>query len=231
MAEAQPDKNLPSPDRTAPWLALALGLALVLLLGMGINLLRQHLPGAGADVAGTAPEVQVELDQLRERTESLERELQIEQEAHRLAQQELQHIQAHSANMEQELARLRPLVNAEAKRALRIEEFKLLAGTQEHQFKYKLKVVRADNGPGFMTGIARVSVHGTQGPTPRRFSLRELSPEHVEEHPLKFQKFQDLEGRLTLPEGFVPDSLTLELRPAAKGAAPLTELFDWVVGG
>jgi hypothetical protein len=227
---------------------MGLGLA-VLLVGILAWWYRPFLraPGgpepASAQVPAGAPanvELQrnltaalAETERLRGQLEVLERSGQIEREAHRLAQQALLEQQTQTRAMEEELGRLRPLAKAKAepKGPVHIADFKLTATDQERQFNYQLRVVQSVPNPAALTGGLRISVQGAFGATRKRLTLRDLTPERIDEQPLRFRQAQTLDGRLRLPPGFVPDGVILELRLDTKGIPPLTESFDWVAGG
>jgi hypothetical protein len=47
----------------------------------------------------------------------------------------------------------------------------------------------------------------------------------------RFLYFENLEQELVLPTGFQPERVLVEVRPAERGAAPVTRTLLWAVDG
>lgn len=171
-----------------------------------------------------------ERDGLRQELTALESSSQIDREASRLAQMELKKFQEERQELEKDLEFLRNLVEAEGKGALRIKEFKLAATDKEGEYNYLFTVTQMKEDFGTSKGQVDIRVGGTLEGTAKSLTLAELTDKKTENHKIRFRHFQNIQGQLQLPEGFVPDSLIIEVVPETKGLPPLRESFDWVVG-
>ncbi len=67
-------------------------------------------------------------------------------------------------------------------------------------------------------------------PGPRSASaLAELSPDVKRRLNYRFKYFQDLEGTLLLPEGFVPSAVVVEMVPRGHSHPRPSRTFPWTV--
>lgn len=175
--------------------------------------------------------LKVERDTFRQQLAAHERASQIDQEASRLAQLELKKYQDENQELEKDLEFLRNLVEHDAEGALRIKEFKLAPGDTSRDYSYRFTVSQAKPDFGLSTGRVLVSVEGSLDGIAKTLELAELTDAKTNTHAMKFRHFQNIQGKISLPEGFSPGSLVVEVRPDSKKLAPLRESFDWVVGG
>ncbi len=176
-------------------------------------------------------ELEQERDQLRQQLTALERSGQIDREATRMAQLELTALQAERQELEQEVEFLRNLVEEDATGALRIKDFKLSATDEGRVFGYAFTVSQTKEDFGWTKGEVLLQVVGTDESGARTLGLKEMSTDEPDGHKIKFRHFQNIKGTIRLPEGFNPDSVAVEVKPAVKKLPPISESFDWVVEG
>lgn len=178
-------------------------------------------------------ELEGERDGLSSRVAALERASQIDREATRMAQLDLKNAQDEVEELEKEVEFLRNLVEDGATGALRIKDFKLSPTEHERTFSYRMTVTQIKEDFGWTRGAVGLKINGMLEGQAKVLDMQDLS-EGVDEfkpHKIKFRHFQHLKGTLVLPEGFSPDNVTVEVKPSVKKLAPLSEAYDWVVGG
>jgi hypothetical protein len=175
----------------------------------------------------TVAALEAERDSLRQLAASLERSAQIDRAATRLAQTELMKLQAQKQELAREAAFLRSLVEENANGVLRIRNFKLQAGAQQHEFSFRFTVVQMRDDFGVSKGAIEISVAGLQGDEMRVLGLAELMDGGKDSLKMRFRHFQDIQGAVVLPDGFLPDSLTVNIKPDSDRLAPLREVFEW----
>ena len=60
-----------------------------------------------------------------------------------------------------------------------------------------------------------------------QLSLKEVSGGALDKLKLRFKYFQNNEGEIVFPEGFLPSRVLVEVVPSGKGATRLKKTFDW----
>ena len=76
-------------------------------------------------------------------------------------------------------------------------------------------------------GRILLSAEGLQDGASRTLTLSEMSDGKEQSIKMRFRYFQNVEGGVKLPEGFVPATLTIEVKPDNGKMAPVTETYDW----
>jgi len=176
-------------------------------------------------------ELEQERDALRQQLAALERSSQIDREATRMAQMELVKLQEQRQELEKEVGFLRNLVEEESTGALRIRDFKLASSDKEGEYGYRFTVSQSKEDFGWTKGDVLLKIVGSDESGAKTLGLAQLSTEKEQAHKIKFRHFQNIKGIVRLPEGFTPDSVTVEVRPTVKKLAPISASFDWVVEG
>ena len=82
--------------------------------------------------------------------------------------------------------------------------------------------------PSLVFVKVQVIVHGMDGDRPARHSVGELIGKPRAQLPFSFRYFQTIEQDVTLPEGFQPFEVEVQVR-SAKLKFPMQERFPWKV--
>jgi hypothetical protein len=136
------------------------------------------------------------------------------------------------AQLEQEIVYYRQVVSKETEdTGLIISQLDLGATQENNRYRYKLVMRQQDaDGDSFLVGHVKVNLIGTDGDEQRILALRDLSAEQDRlDIRLKFKYFQNIEGELVLPDGFIPERLQIaavSLEPVEKS---INQNFGWVV--
>ncbi len=168
---------------------------------------------------------------LQEQNVALARASQIDREATRLARQEIKGVQQERRRLEEELAFLRGIVSNGVKRSdgLYIQGFQLLPGSGPGLFRYRFTVSQSLKNTGQATGWIYLELEGESGGDAISLPLQQLTPDKQDRLKMRFRHFQDVQGVLSLPEGFQPSSLVVEIKPTTKSLSSVKKRFDWLV--
>ena len=63
----------------------------------------------------------------------------------------------------------------------------------------------------------------------KRIDLKQFSEDAAASIPLKFKHYQEVNGIINLPEGFVPESVELEIQPKNTKLSKMNKQFAWQV--
>jgi hypothetical protein len=100
----------------------------------------------------------------------------------------------------------------------------------EHSSRYHYKVVFRQAGAGdkVLEGNVQINIIGEQGADRVVLALSDLAPEPSPFEPnLNFRYFQNIEGELQLPEGFIPDQVEVLAESKKPVAIKVEKIFSW----
>ncbi|HEY2037197.1 MAG TPA: DUF6776 family protein, partial [Steroidobacteraceae bacterium] len=95
-------------------------------------------------------------------------------------------------------------------------------------FLVHVSLVRAGNTDGMTTGTVNLTIDGQD----LKGKVTTLDPKTLAgtsdpDVTYDFRYYQDLEQTVTLPQGFHPEHLTVEVSSTRKDIAPLSQTFPW----
>jgi hypothetical protein len=237
-------KSFSSPaifQRSMPRLMMFMLAGLILLCVAAV--LGYHY-GRGVEMTGLAPIAKVvdlqrqlkviedERIDLRQQLVKQERSSRLDQELVKAAKVQQKLLQEEHSSMEEELAFLRNIVSTnKQKKGLKIQVFHLDEDLEVGNYRYRFSVSQVLKDSTTVIGRIYLSVVGLQDGKKRVLKLEQLTKEKMASIKMRFRYFQEVDGILQLPEGFVADTLTLEIKPKNRGVAPLTESFEWRLSG
>jgi predicted DNA-binding antitoxin AbrB/MazE fold protein len=223
-----------APGQGGPsWLRIVLLLALAVGVGwygyqMGGARLGSALSVLKPDVKQKLKELEAERDELRRQLTMARQSAQMDQEAIKAIKEQVKRFQDERLKMEEELAFLRGIVSTGPnKKGLRIQNFKLEPGIEPQLYSYKFSVSQVINSGLTAKGKILVSVEGLQNGVTKTLTMSDLSEGKEQSIKMRFRYFQNVEGDLKLPEGFVPANLTIEVKPDNGKLKPVTETYEW----
>lgn len=138
-------------------------------------------------------------------------------------------LQAQVARQTEELAFYRAVV-AEGAPAIgvRVGTVRLSSAKPEGHFLVHVSLVRAGKTDGMTTGTVSLTVDGQgAGGKPVTLDSQALTAGGEADVSYDFRYYQDLEQTVTLPPGFRPEHLTVQVSSTHKDVAPLTQTFPW----
>jgi hypothetical protein len=231
--------------RRVSYALLILGLALALLLGtlwLGYALgLRHGVAPAPAPVAAGVEETQhtaslAEAAALREALADAqrgrviaERTLQIDRETTRALQERLKEEQDARLALNREISYLKQLVQDGGRGALRAEDLRVTATEQPRIFRYGFTVTQLATGFGQASGRVRITFEGDDDSGRVRLTLADLPAAEPQVLNVALEHLQTLTGTFTLPEGFVPAAILIDVEPTDERLIETSERFPWTL--
>jgi hypothetical protein len=168
-----------------------------------------------------------ECDELRLQSARFERSGQIDRQATQAIQDAIRSLKNERAALEREAARLRNLVS-DGDTYIEITDYTLLESTPGNRFQYRFTLSRDAPAPRKVEGEARIRVSGQLDGEHVELSQEELTDGGSEPHKLGFKHFQEIEGGLSLPAGFAPEALIIDVSPTGTHYKPFSRSFGWI---
>lgn len=175
-------------------------------------------------------ELHQEIVALREEKAVLERSIQIDRQAYKALEATVNGLQAEISGYKSELAFYRGIVSPkDAQQGLRVESFEIAAQGVENSFRYKLVLTQVLKSDRLARGKATFEVEGLLDGQSKTLSQDEVSVDAAKFFTFSFKYFQNFEGDLTLPAGFIPLRVVVKVDPAGSGADKVERIVDWPV--
>jgi hypothetical protein len=141
-------------------------------------------------------------------------------------------LQAQVAKQSQELAFYRGVVaQGAANLGLKVEDLRIKAAAQPNAYVAHLALVRSGRAETVAAGTLLLSVDGELAGGEKTLDLATLTGGRQQTLRYNFRYFQDFDQPLTLPEGFKPAHLVVEVHSSRGDVTPLSQTFLWSVEG
>jgi hypothetical protein len=111
-----------------------------------------------------------------------------------------------------------------------IGQLDLLLGATGTEIRYKLELKQQGSNDGVVNGHVNVNVLGLQNGQEVSIPLRSLSDSISDlDIKLQFRYFQNIEGELSLPDGFEPQKVQILAVADGANAKTVQKSFGWLV--
>jgi cell division protein FtsB len=172
-----------------------------------------------------------EAARLRQKNEALTQEVTTLDRSRQVERTAAQAVQATLAERDQEIAALRNdvafyerLVGSSAQRmSLTVHSVKL-EPSGKHGWQYAVTLTQTLKKASMTRGTLAMQIEGLRNGKPETVDWDELGPQGGAPVPFSFKYFQQIEGSLVLPEGFVPHRLKVRLD---SDAGKVEKVFPW----
>ena len=165
---------------------------------------------------------------LRARIAILERAAQVDKQAYAAVESAQKQAQDEMLELKEEVAFYRGIVSpTETASGLNIPSFKVEGIGEPGVYRFKMVLTQVKSNTRVVKGYARVIFEGVKDGAQVQLSLKEASGGALDTLKLRFKYFQNNEGEIVLPEGFLPSRVLVEVVPSGKGATRLKKTFDW----
>ncbi len=154
----------------------------------------------------------------------------VDQKAYGDVEKNLADLQAQVLKQREELTFYRGIVSPEdGVGGLRIERFQVLPGDAEREYRLRLVLVQSMRQEGNVSGSVTIEIEGMRDNQPVQLALNDAGGTSRADGlvPFQFRHFQNLEQDVTLPEGFEPRAVNVEVRAAR--LAPVRESYKWQI--
>jgi len=174
--------------------------------------------------------LQEDNEKLRATLASAELAHNVDQKAYKDVEKNLAELQSQLLKHREELTFYRGIVSPEdGVGGLRIERFQVTRSGGERQFHLSLVLVQSMRQEGSVSGSATVEIEGIRDNKAEQLALNEVGGATRADGQLAFQfrHFQKVEQDVTLPEGFEPRAVNVEVRSGR--LSPVRESFKWEI--
>jgi hypothetical protein len=212
----------------------------VLIIGAGYLLFEFGRIQAGYDIVAAAEERQAYEDRiealenniidLNEQVALLETHRDIDREAYNQVEASLTDLQAKIQEQQDALAFYRGIVSpADGNAGLRVQDFRLSRGPNEREYQIRLVLVQAMKHDRKVSGDVKLSISGTENGVQKSYSYRQLLPDEADgKWAFSFRYFQDFDRAVVLPNGFMPETVIVEVESNTRSIASIERSFSWL---
>jgi hypothetical protein len=166
---------------------------------------------------------------LNEEVALLETHRDIDSEAYREVEVSLTTLQAKIQEQTDAIAFYRGIVSpADGAAGLRVQDLRLTRSQDERAYNVRLVLVQSLQHDRKVTGDVSLVVQGEEGGVTTTYSYAQLLPEDSSASwPFSFRYFQDFDREIVLPDGFTPESITIEVRSKTRSISSIEESYSW----
>ena len=225
-------------QRRTRLLALVAALLLVLVMAVGFWLgQRAAYSGMGIDPQ-TYRRFQQALPEAHADLLSLSRELQVERTRHQVDRRALELLRGDLAAQKEEIASLEEglrfyrglMAPGEIAQGLSLRDIELVQQGNGERYAFRIVVQQEARKHVTLKGELYAEVSGTRDGERVSYPIADLS-EDVEGSvvPLRFRYFQAIEGELMIPEGFVPEAVSVVASTSSPRKAEVRGQYPWQV--
>lgn len=157
----------------------------------------------------------------------LERSRQIDAKAYSKVDDHLKQLQNEILTLREELGFYRGIVSSEGSRGISIHTFVVEKEGTTDAYRYFLVLTRNMRNDKVISGKVDLSISGEMNGDLKQLTFKEVSMPAISGLEFAFKHFQRLEGRMQLPQGFVPHRVYVKVITAGKRPANLEKTFDW----
>jgi hypothetical protein len=221
----------------SPW-GVALGVSLVLATLAGVYAIGRAQAtfdgrAAIADEAGLRAALtarETEVAKLRREVAELDT-LKVAQERERQeVSRTIGELQAEVARQSQQLEFLRGVVGRAGPAAeVTIRQVRVIASAAPGRYRLRIALAQPGRPDRTVAGSVRVGVEGQRGGRTVRLDLREVTAQRVAQLPYRFQYFENIEVEIVLPNGFSPERVVVDVRPAGRNVPPAAQTVLWSI--
>lgn len=179
------------------------------------------------ELASTVTSLREANTTLRERVAVLERAQQVEGKAYQNVDQHLRSLQDEVLALKEEIAFYRGIVADGKEKGLKIQTFVVDKETTPGAYRFELVLTQQLKRVKTISGTVKLKVLDEENGRPTNLLLSDLNGHQGDALKFEFKFFQRIEGRFTLPDGFKPDRLQIQVVSKGKKPASVEKSFEW----
>ncbi|OEY66526.1 DUF6776 family protein [Marinobacter sp. X15-166B] len=169
------------------------------------------------------------LMEAEQRVIQLERGRSMDTQALNQARRSLTELETTIAGLKSDLTFYKTIMAPSAvSKGLQVDQLTIQPARGEQDYAFKLVLTQVGGNKNFISGVVAVSVMGLRHGEQEIIALRDLSPD-IKDLGVKFRfrYFQDIEGRLSFPEGFEPIEVQVVAKSQGRRPTQSERTFDW----
>ena len=170
-----------------------------------------------------------EIASLREEVALLETHREIDREAYKEVEASLSALQTKILEQTDAIAFYRGIVSpADGAAGLKVQDLKVTRGETERVYKVRLVLVQSLKHDRKVSGDVVLSVQGEKDGAEATYDYAQLlQGESDESWPFSFRYFQDFDREIVLPDGFTPETITIQVRSKTRSIDSIEETYAW----
>ncbi len=190
---------------------------------------RQAEQNRSAELQSQVKDLQAELQSARDELAMQRADTQVTSQAQEQVRTEIKDLRDQLAELEEAVAFYKSVMApGSGDNGLKIEKLDVAATGTPNVYGFRLVLTQVGDNRGYLSGNVTVIIAGRRGEEAVRLNGTEVLADGAETR-FKFRYFQELSGRLTLPEGFEPDQLTIEAESTGRRQEKVERSFIWQV--
>jgi len=139
-------------------------------------------------------------------------------------------LQAQVAKQAQDIAFYRGIVEQGANASeVKIQQLRIAAADTPGRFKLRLTLVQPVRPDNTVSGTVVFRIEGARGAEAVTLAMEAVTVDKRDAIPFTFRYFENIDPEVTIPEGFRPERVTVEVRSSRKAVAPVAQTFIWNV--
>jgi len=183
-------------------------------------------------------ELIVKVDVMSSQLNILQQELTNSEQANAVDRQALEEVQGTIINLRETIAQLeedvlyyKQIMSPEnTETGLMISQLDLLQTDLQNRIRYRLELRQAGNNDNLVSGYVNVNILGTRDRQEISMPLRSLAVEEDQlDIKLQFRYFQNIQGELILPDGFLPLGVQILAVDEGNNGKTIQKSFAWLV--
>ena len=183
-------------------------------------------------------ELIVQVDVMSSQLNILQQELTNSEQANAVDRQALEEVQGTIINLRETIAQLeedvlyyKQIMSPEnTETGLMIGQLDLLQTDLQNRIRYRLELRQAGNNDNLVSGYVNVNILGTRYRQEISMPLRSLAVEEDQlDIKLQFRYFQNIQGELILPDGFLPLGVQILAVDEGNNGKTIQKSFAWLV--
>jgi len=172
-----------------------------------------------------------EAEELRQQLANVRLGSEVDQQASEELRTQVISLKEEVTSLEENIAFYRGIMAPDENRSgLTIGSLNVIGTGSAREYRYKLVVQQLATNHQVLNGHVNFNIVGREGDETVSLPLYRLSAAQDSENiRLRFRYFQNIEGRLTLPEGFEPERIEIVARSTGNNPQTVEERFGWLV--
>ena len=165
----------------------------------------------------------------RQQLANLERGRGIDQQALNEARRTIVELETRISSLQSDLTFYKNIMApSEVSKGLQVDSLVLSPERSPGSWKFRLVLTQVGNNKNYISGVVAVNVIGMRDEEKEVIALRDLSPDIADLGiRFRFRFFQNVEGTLTLPDGFEPLEVQVVARAQGRKSSQAERTFDW----
>lgn len=149
----------------------------------------------------------------------------IDREAARRVQKNLNDMEARLSNLNEQVAFYRSIVSPSSDQAgVNLQHFEVQHADSGKGYSFKLVLTQAMRRGAVARGRVTAEIKGQQGGKPRTLDIAKLSKVNML---FAFKYFQNFQGSFQLPAGFAPRKIVISVHPTTRNLKGTEKTYAW----